>query len=751
LGAKAVDHYSLGILDKLSLYCRTLMMVMYNHAASGHPGGSISSCNMTLAAMLHGMNFDFRHPDEETADVLIHTAGHKALARYAIFAALDTLVEASGLDLLPEEISSRLELSDLLVFRRNPSQETALARGLAVNFLDGHPTPATPFTPIATGASGVGVAAALGFAFALLDRYGWGAPRVCMIEGEGGLTPGPVYEVLSLAATNRLHNAILLVDFNNCSIDSNRVCRQGRWPGDYVQWNPMELFAMHGWNVVEVPDGHDFGQVIAALGQAKRFRNRQPTAIVCHTTKGRDYGIEGRASHGAGHQPFSEGYFQAIKPFEDEFGVKFPDHNGKPAPEVAEGLYWNTLQVFKQVANDNRVLASYVGHRLLDSRRRLAKTVRVPRPDAPNLDRLSEAHPDLIPEALIMVPGSKSTLRGALGKTLGELNKLTGGGIFVAAADLQDSTSVSLASSSDGFYEPWLNRNSRKVSAGGICEYGATAFMTGVSVSGRYIGAVSSYAAFLAALGHIASRLHCIGQQALHELTGEPFRTFIMVCAHAGFMTGEDGPTHADPQALQLLQDNFPLGSLITLTPGLPDEVWSLVIAGLLRRPAVLAPFVTRPSMSVIDREKYSLRPAAEAANGVYYLRRQTDTNDTVILQGCEVVGEFVSYVLPRMDERGWHFNVLCVTSSELYDLLPQSRREEILPRSLMNSAMGITGFTLPTIHRWIRSAYGLEHTLHAFSKGYYPGSGPASAVLKQAGLDGEAQWEAVQRYTYDR
>ncbi|HEY4640984.1 MAG TPA: hypothetical protein VII75_06540 [Thermoanaerobaculia bacterium] len=25
--------------------------------------------------------------------------------------------------------------------------------------------------------------------------------------------------------------------------------------------------------------------------------------------------------------------------------------------------------------------------------------------------------------------------------------------------------------------------------------------------------------------------------------------------------TGEDGPTHADPQPLQLLQENFPLGS----------------------------------------------------------------------------------------------------------------------------------------------------------------------------------------------
>ena len=31
--------------------------------------------------------------------------------------------------------------------------------------------------------------------------------------------------------------------------------------------------------------------------------------------------------------------------------------------------------------------------------------------------------------------------------------------------------------------------------------------------------------------------------------------------------TGEDGPTHADPQCLQLIQENFPPGIMVTLTP----------------------------------------------------------------------------------------------------------------------------------------------------------------------------------------
>ncbi len=53
----------------------------------------------------------------------------------------------------------------------------------------------------------------------------------------------------------------------------------------------------------------------------------------------------------------------------------------------------------------------------------------------------------------------------------------------------------------------------------------------------------------------------------------------ILVCAHAGLKTGEDGPTHADPQALQLLQENFPAGTAVTLTPWEPQEIWPLLAA----------------------------------------------------------------------------------------------------------------------------------------------------------------------------
>ena len=44
---------------------------------------------------------------------------------------------------------------------------------------------------------------------------------------EGGLTPGRVAEALAAAGTASLDNAVLHLDWNQASIDSNHVCRDG--------------------------------------------------------------------------------------------------------------------------------------------------------------------------------------------------------------------------------------------------------------------------------------------------------------------------------------------------------------------------------------------------------------------------------------------------------------------------------------------------------------------------------------------
>ena len=144
-----------------------------------------------------------------------------------------------------------------------------------------------------------------------------------------------------------------------------------------------------------------------------------------------------------------------------------------------------------------------------------------------------------------------------------------------------------------------------------------TAMLAGIAAFGGHVGVGSSYGAFMAPLGHIAARLHAIGQQA-RTSGGRQRRTgrSSSSARTPGSKTGEDGPTHADPQPLQLLQENFPAGTMITLTPWDPQELWPLFSAALAARPAVIAPFVTRPPETVLDRAALGLAPASAAVEG---------------------------------------------------------------------------------------------------------------------------------------
>ena len=258
----------------------------------------------------------------------------------------------------------------------------------------------------------------------------------------------------------------------------------------------------------------------------------------------------------------------------------------------------------------------------------------------------------------------------------------------------------------------------------------------------------------IAALGHIAARLHGIGSQARQEVEKGPYPTWVLINAHAGLKTGEDGPTHADPQPLQLLQNNFPKGVMITATPWEPQEVWPLVTASLATRPAVFSPFVTRPAEPVLDREGLGLAPASAAAQGFYELvapEAGKEVDATVVLQGSEVTYDFVNVALPKLRQEGVNVQAFYVASAELFDAQDDATREAVYPEALAQQAMGITGFTLPTMQRWVRSGLGLEHTLHPFKNIGYPGSGHGASVLAQAGLNGQAQYEAIRAFAAAR
>jgi transketolase len=737
---------------------RTLCAMLYNYAPmSGHPGGSISSGRIVASLLFQSMDYDISDPNREDADVLSYAAGHKALGLYAMLA-LRNEIARLGCHGLVEHTSDQVRLEDLLGFRRNPTNDTPLFRLMGARALDGHPTPATPFVPLATGASGVGVASSIGLALAMFDWFGDAAPRVHILEGEGGLTPGRVAEAIAFAGTVSLRNVVMHIDWNQASIDSNHVTRDEERRGDYVQWDPGELFQLHDWNVIHVPDGFDFQMIHAAQRAAQTISNGQPTAIVYRTTKGWGYGIEGRASHGAGHALCSPEFRHALAIQDDDIPRCDPGHtrcdSGKNA-RVLEQCYWQSLGEVRRWIEEREEMVEVLAGKIVASRQRLDAAARKPRPAVPAIDDVYVmAAKSPLPPELELKPGTEIALRTQLGRALGYLNRFSGGAMFVAAADLLGSTSVAEATKefAPGFFHCADNRDARSLAIGGICEDAMSGVLSGVSSFGRHIGVGSSYGAFLAPLGHIAARLHAIGNQARHDATGESGRPMILICGHAGLKTGEDGPTHADPQPLQLLQENFPFGSVITLTPWDAQEIWPLITTALRHRPAVIAPFVTRPAERVLDRDALGLAPATAATNGVYRLRAARLHRDgCVVLQESAVTYAFLTEALPLLEEEGIDLDVYYVASSELFDYLPAAERERIFPERFAAEAMGITGFTMATMYRWIRSDFGRSMTMHPYMDARYNGSGPGPAVLKEAGLDGVSQYRRIVEYVRGR
>lgn len=738
--------------EKLDVAYRALVALLYNYVpTSGHPGGSISSGRIVEQLLYKNMAYELACPHRQDADMISYAAGHKALGLYAMWALRNECVRVAKPGLLAQEAKDQLRLEDLLGFRHNKVQGTPLFKEFHAKPLGGHPEPLVPFVRTSTGASGVGDGSAVGLAFGAADTYGENCPRVHILEGEGGLTAGRASEAAAMAATAQLKNVVFHIDWNEASIESERVTSEGEHPGDYVQWNPCEFFYIHDFNVIYVANGHDFDQIYAAQKLAAEVKNHQPTAIIYRTVKGWKYGLEGKASHGSGHKFASPEFYQALAEFEKTFGVTFTRFEGDKSAENVEKFYWDNLLTIRQALEKDQALCAFIAKQIESRGEALQKIHRTEREGLGNCEALyTQFSPEKVPAEFAFEKGKGYTTRGVMGSVLNYLNKQTNGTILVGSADLYGSTGAGAIAKgfASGNFNAVTNPLSRQLSAGGICEDGMAAVCSGISAFGKQVGVASSYGAFVA-FEHVAARLHAIGVQAAREVGQHP-NTFILFNGHASLPTGEDGPTHADPQSLQLLQDNFPKGSCITVTPFEVDEIWPLVTTSLAKRPAVFAPFVVRPSYNFVDREALGMDPAINAVNGVYYMRRaKGKAEGTIIVQGAGVA-RYVAEILPELNANGPDVNIIYVTSRELFELLPKEEQEKILPLELRHQAMGITDFTLPTLDVWLLSQAGRQHTLFPHRDGVFLGSGAASKVYEEAGLNAPALLKAVRAYVQD-
>ena len=251
------------------------IVTMLNMAGAGHPGGSLSSVEILEALYGYKMNVDSKNPNMPERDRFVLSKGHAAPALYAV------LANNGFFD--KEEYKHLRKLGGML---------------------QGHPDRnKCPGVEASTGSLGQGVSVAVGMALGI--KLAKGNQHVYTLLGDGESQEGMVWEALMAASHYKLDNMTIIFDWNGLQIDGPND--QVMSLGDYK----AKLTAF-GLDVIEVADGNDLEQVIAAL-DAPACPGK-PRGILCHTVKGKGVSFMENAVGWHGKAPTME---QAAKALEE--------------------------------------------------------------------------------------------------------------------------------------------------------------------------------------------------------------------------------------------------------------------------------------------------------------------------------------------------------------------------------------------------------------------------------------------------
>lgn len=221
--------------------------------ASGHPGGPLSA--FTFAYCLS------KRRDPGMDEALRYSAGHLSLLAYG----LQWLFGREGAD---ERLQSPQSIIDTF---RTPSG------------LPGHVEAGIGDIPFGTGPLGKGVSNALGVAFgyqylkkSTLQNAHCRIPMVDVLLADGDSQEGQVMEAFRLAAHLGVDNLIVHGDFNDIQLSG--------LPSRTVAADFASIAHACGWQVIEVQNGNDPGQVIAALETADACVGKGSPIFICYYT-----------------------------------------------------------------------------------------------------------------------------------------------------------------------------------------------------------------------------------------------------------------------------------------------------------------------------------------------------------------------------------------------------------------------------------------------------------------------------------
>lgn len=235
-------------LEERAQLLRRHILKMTHQVQSGHPGGSMSACDIVTALYFDVLRVDPDNPTWEDRDRFVISKGHACPVLYAALAE-----------------RGFFPVEELMTFRHLDSR------------LQGHPElGTTPGVENAAGAEGQGLSFGIGLALAArLDRKAW---RTYVLMGDGEQDVGQTWEAALAAAKFNLDNLCAI-------IDRNGIQQEGRTE-EILPIEPLaDKWKAFGWFVLTI-NGHDMRQILTALDEAHAHKG-QPTVIIAKTTKGK--------------------------------------------------------------------------------------------------------------------------------------------------------------------------------------------------------------------------------------------------------------------------------------------------------------------------------------------------------------------------------------------------------------------------------------------------------------------------------
>ena len=260
-------------LAEVARKVRCHIVEMVAGAKSGHPGGSLSAAEIVVTLYFDELRVNPEDPHNPDRDRFILSKGHACPVLYSVLAE-----------------KGFFPVDELKTFRKINSR------------LQGHPDMRkTPGVEMSTGSLGQGFSAANGMALAAkLDNKDY---RVYVLIGDGECQEGQIWEGAMLAAHYKLDNVTAFLDYNGLQIDGPIQ--------EVMSPEPLaDKWRAFGWHVIEI-DGHNFGQIRAALDEAKNTKGK-PTMIIAKTVKGKGISYMENQAGWHGNAPSQEQLAEAL-------------------------------------------------------------------------------------------------------------------------------------------------------------------------------------------------------------------------------------------------------------------------------------------------------------------------------------------------------------------------------------------------------------------------------------------------------